>query len=312
MQTAMRQLLATTYTTIWSKQKDGDGSYANGLDVVEALEAQSPSLTNPAGVRGAAIDKLIGTFETRGLTGGTINRKMSALRRMLKLAYRYDMIDRIPIIPKQRESQPRTRALTKWEFMRIRSLLKSFGKTQHHGRLLHRMATVLFYTGMRLSELPKAIRRFKPGTGAVVLIEDTKNGTSREVPLCKEAVLAYNYLIPNGFSDWNRSPVWQPTTRQFREAWAGAVKAAGKRGLVERPEEIKTHTLRHSCATRLAQAGVPMPTLRDWMGHKSLATTMNYIHMASIDLRNAAKRLENYAEPHAVVPPKTVTLTASA
>jgi len=40
------------------------------------------------------------------------------------------------------------------------------------------------------------------------------------------------------------------------------------------------HLLRHTFASRAAQAGVPIPKLSAWMGHKSIATTMIYAHLA--------------------------------
>jgi integrase len=40
------------------------------------------------------------------------------------------------------------------------------------------------------------------------------------------------------------------------------------------------HTLRHTYASLLAQAGVDMPTLKELLGHQSIVTTMVYAHLA--------------------------------
>ena len=45
-------------------------------------------------------------------------------------------------------------------------------------------------------------------------------------------------------------------------------------GIVKR--RMSPHVLRHTYATRQLQAGVPIATLRMWMGHSSIATTMIY------------------------------------
>lgn len=55
--------------------------------------------------------------------------------------------------------------------------------------------------------------------------------------------------------------------------------------------EVSWHPLRHTCATLLFRSGVPATTVRDWLGHATIATTNIYGHASREDLRKAAEAL---------------------
>ena len=58
-------------------------------------------------------------------------------------------------------------------------------------------------------------------------------------------------------------------------------------------EGITFHTLRHTCASWLAQApGVQALSIRDLLGHRSIAMTDRYMHSDQADIHDAVGRLE--------------------
>ncbi|TDJ66235.1 MAG: site-specific integrase [Planctomycetota bacterium] len=66
------------------------------------------------------------------------------------------------------------------------------------------------------------------------------------------------------------------------------LKAAGIEPENECGERVVLHSLRHTCATRLARAGWPMAKLQKFMGHTDPRTTQRYYdHLEVEDLEVA-------------------------
>ena len=67
-----------------------------------------------------------------------------------------------------------------------------------------------------------------------------------------------------------------------------AKNAARKAGI---KKKVTPHTLRHSFATHLIEAGVDIRYTQQLLGHKSLRTTQIYTHVASKDIKKLANLL---------------------
>ena len=75
--------------------------------------------------------------------------------------------------------------------------------------------------------------------------------------------------------------------------------SAKQRAGIQRGHGI--HTLRHSFATHLMEAGVDLPTLQRLLGHTALSTTAKYLHVTNKHLRSIASPLDLLAMPESSI-----------
>ena len=82
-------------------------------------------------------------------------------------------------------------------------------------------------------------------------------------------------LFPTGSNPWLRQ-VWEKIRLHMS---------------LDSDPQFVPHMLRHTCATRLAQKGLSMVVIKEWMGHSDIQTASRYTHFAPKDLLNAAQLL---------------------
>ena len=106
----------------------------------------------------------------------------------------------------------------------------------------------------------------------------------------------------------HRHPVWLfPATgadpRQATAADGPMPRSSAQKALQRVVQELKfqkaisIHTLRHSYATHLLEAGVNLRLIQQYLGHSSLRTTMVYLHLTSVSHEQAFARIEELMGP---------------
>ena len=206
----------------------------------------------------------------------SVNRPLALLRAVLRMAYReWGVLEAVPFIKTEKE-KGRLRWLKPEEAARLLDAARESRNPD-----LADLIEFSLFTGLRQGEALDLTWDCVDRSRGVILIEETKNDEPREVPLNAHAdtVLARragSEGLVFGSSNWD----------SFRTAWEATLRRA-------RITNFRWHDLRHTCASWMVQAGRPLQEVKDYLGHKTLAVTLRYAHLAPENLRKAAASLDN-------------------
>lgn len=118
--------------------------------------------------------------------------------------------------------------------------------------------------------------------------ETTKNRMERVVPYSEATGVLYAaYLRERQTLSHSRGPLFLSESDRNRAhpisiwTWSKVVKRMGERSGLP---QLTTHTFRHLCLTDLARSGWDLHAIATFAGHRSLESTMLYIHLSGRDL----------------------------
>jgi len=198
----------------------------------------------------------------------------------LAIVWRYATENPVRFVKFFREKNCRVRYLTREEFLRL---------LEHCPESLKPVVIVAAHTGMRQGEL-LALRWAETDLeNGFASINDPKNGSPRKVPLnhTSRELLCRLHDVAKAekvFCDGGGQPYCSRTLQwQFRRA----VKEA-------KIENFRFHDIRHTCASWLAMAGVPILAIKEILGHKDIRMTLRYSHLAPDQRVDAVKLLDDF------------------
>lgn len=225
----------------------------------------------------------------------TRNARLAAIRTFLKYAILYEPATVAQAqaglaIPFKRHDKPVLGYLTETE---MRSVIDAPDVTRWSGRRDRLLFSTMYSSGARVSEIISACVGEFDADGAGRLVLHGKGRKERIVPLLKRTI--------RDLRDWRRdyprpadAPLF-PNASGGRMSRSGAAKrlakAVAKGGEVcpsLAQKRVTPHTIRHTTAMHLLQAGVEMSVIALWLGHEDIATTHGYI---TSDLKMKEKAL---------------------
>ncbi len=212
----------------------------------------------------------------------TVNRRRTFLSGIMTEAERRGYIERNPARGVQNlpEHNQKLRWMTDDEEDRLLA---------HSPEYLRPIILVALHTGMRRGEVLTMKWADLNFDQKLVRVTHTKNHRIRYIPMNSKLEKLLDAMKPEA-TTWEKTPYVfanEDTETKFKDlsrAFEGACRRSGL-------EDVTFHTLRHTFASRLAQAGVPLNTVRELLGHGDMTVTMRYAHLAPNNLREAVQVL---------------------
>lgn len=180
---------------------------------------------------------------------------------------------KVPRIRLEKEPEGRLRFLTADGISRLMAACEASAHPE-----LATIVTLAFNTGMRKGEMLGLSWDRVDFSRGVLLLERTKSGRRREVPM-NDVVYAALSKRPGS----REGSVF--LSRSMRTAFDKAVEAA-------KLEDFRFHDLRHTAASYLVMRGASLADVRAVLGHSDIKMTMRYAHLSPEHLRAAVSRLD--------------------
>lgn len=223
----------------------------------------------------------------RKLTPGTVINQVAALRFFfVKTLKRHQFRDFLPYPQDQRRLPT---VLSREEVSRLINAA---------GTLFRRTLLMTLYgTGMRRSELAHLKVGDIDSQRMIIRVVAGKRGKDRDLPLSPALLETLRE-----YWRWRKPKLYLFPTRTLRRqraepisdktVWIACSDAARRAGIRKR---ITPHTLRHSWATHLLEAGTDLRTIQVLLGHGDLETTAQYLHLSQRHLQAVTNPLDTLA-----------------
>lgn len=240
------------------------------------------------------------------LKPASVNKYVGVLKHMLTKAVDWDMlsedkakrVQRVKIIP---ENNRRLRYLS---FDECDSLLK---KCDNH---LKPIVIFALNTGCRRGEILGLTWDRVDLQHGVILLDDTKSGKRREIPINATVRAALKgivrrldspFVFVNPETATERPPVKEGgPKRPAIGRYLGVKKSFATACRKAKITDFHFHDLRHTFASQLVMNGVDIVTVSKLLGHANLTMTLRYAHLAPDHLKSAVDVFCNLSVGHSL------------
>ncbi|MBM4389278.1 MAG: site-specific integrase [Deltaproteobacteria bacterium] len=213
------------------------------------------------------------------VTPATVNREIACLKVMFRKAVDWGLLNENPMkrVKQLKEGAGRVKTLSEEDEERLLSACPSWLKP---------IVITALDQGMRMGEILSLQWGDIDLRKGLIMIRDSKSGEGRTLPMSGR-VKELLKEMPRGLPDVIVFATNAGTQRRVDDTGRRFHDVVKKIGL----HDFRFHDLRHVFATRLVERGIGIITLKELLGHKTLAMVTRYGHVTLEDKRRAIERL---------------------
>ncbi len=164
---------------------------------------------------------------------------------------------------------------------------------QVRNKTVYGMALLSLHTGLRFGEIANLQWGNIDVDRGLIYVMDPKGGTNRVAFMTGDVKKMFSTLERKGNEDNVFLNARGEKFRDAPQAFSETVKALClNEGITDRRQKVVFHTLRHTYASWLVEAGTDLYTVKELMGHEEIKMTARYSHLGENTLQSAVKNLE--------------------
>ncbi|MDA7571076.1 tyrosine-type recombinase/integrase [Flavobacteriaceae bacterium] len=228
----------------------------------------------------------------KGNSTRTVNRKISVLRSYYKFLMRVGSIERSPL-KEHKALKMATKVQLPFSQEEVARVLNSdFFPKNYDGVLQKTILSLFYYTGIRRSELI-GLKYIDINLSKDLIKVLGKQNKERLIPLLPEIKDQIKKLL----SLQNQSGISHSERLFFQTENGGKLTEAfvyktvnDYFGRVSTKTKKSPHVLRHSFATHLLDQGADLNSIKDLLGHSSIAATQHYTHSSMAKIQEVYKK----------------------
>lgn len=224
---------------------------------------------------------ILNLIEFRGCSHSHCNQTINAIKICLKLTEPEES-EQVVYLPRPKKEYKVPKVLSQGEVKRLLDVTEN---------LKHKTALMMAYScGLRVGEVVELTVKDIDSERMLVIVKQGKGRKDRVTTLSPKMLtqlrLYYECYRPRRWLFENPTSDGPISARSLQKVYTASVAKAGIR------KETSFHSLRHSFATHLLEAGVDLRYIQELLGHTSSKTTEIYTHVSTKSIQNIVNPLD--------------------
>jgi site-specific recombinase XerD len=241
-------------------------------------------------VKSFAIEKIKKNILAAGNAPRSLQYVFATIRQAWNMARRDGLV--------MSDSPTKQVKVPKVDNKRIRFLSHAEAETllevlRNKDRLAHDLALLSLHTGLRVGEMVNLKWNHIDLGRGIINVVDPKGGEGRAAFMTEKVKVMFEAMKRRKPEDYVFIRSDGEHLKEMPRVFFEVVKDMGlNQDITDSRQKIVAHSLRHTYASWLVEAGVDLYTVKELMGHSVITMTERYAHLSNGTLQNATKTLE--------------------